>query len=134
MHATSPRRSESLQSPRTRLLPFGSVYLPHVWWAGNTPVILALHGTVAPLIDNTINKMRANELFRWLRNQGRRFLAKLQPGVNQGALGLNIALRMEDGRCGPIAAGRVRTRRQAARQTQCQRRGQHAAAKPGEGQ
>jgi hypothetical protein len=44
-----------------------------------------------PLIENTITEMRANDLFRWLRDFGPRFgwrqtstLTKLQQEVNMG--------------------------------------------------
>jgi len=51
--------------------------------------------------------MRANDIFRWLRDFGTDFgwrqtgtLTKLQDAANQGALGLIIARRKEDGRSG----------------------------------
>ncbi|MDL2410785.1 hypothetical protein PY650_35645 [Rhizobium calliandrae] len=82
-------------------------YLPRVWW---TPkAILALsHGTVVqPLIGDTIDEMRANDLFRWLRDFGPMFgwrqtgtLTKLQQSANQGGLGIIIARRKEEGRSG----------------------------------
>jgi hypothetical protein len=84
-------------------------YLPRVWW--NEPALIALsHGeTVAPLINNTLREMRANDLFRWLRDFGPDFgwrqtgtLSKLQQAANQGAVGLIVARRKEDGRSGHI--------------------------------
>jgi hypothetical protein len=85
------------------------VYLPRVWWSSNALVTLAQGGAVAPLIGNTIHELRANDLFRWLRDQGPRFgwrqtgsLSKLQQAANQGAIGLIIARRKEDGRSGHI--------------------------------
>jgi hypothetical protein len=85
------------------------VYLPRVWWSGNALVTLSQGDTVAPLIGDTINEVRANDLFRWLRDHGPRFgwrqtgtLTKLQQAANQGAIGLIIARRKEDGRSGHI--------------------------------
>ena len=55
--------------------------------------------------------MRANDLFRWLRDFGPRFgwrqtgtITKLQQEVNQGAIGLIVARRKEDGKSGHIVA------------------------------
>lgn len=87
------------------------VYLPRVWWT--TPAILSLAGgaQVAPLIGNTIGEMRANDLFRWLRDFGQGFgwrrsasLTELQQAANQGAVALIVARRKEDGRSGHIVA------------------------------
>lgn len=72
---------------------------------------LAQGKTVEPKIGATIDEMRANNLFRWLRDFGSRFgwrqtgtLSKLQVEVNQGAIGLIIARRKEDGRSGHMVA------------------------------
>ena len=53
--------------------------------------------------------MRANDLFRWLRDFGLRFgwrqtgtLTKLQQAANQGAIGLIVARRKEEGEPGHI--------------------------------
>ena len=87
------------------------VYLPRVWWT--TPAIVALSQgrSVEPLIGNTIVEMRANDLFRWLRDFGPMFgwrqtgtLTKLQQAANQGAVGLIVARRKQDGRSGHIVA------------------------------
>ena len=85
------------------------VYLPRVWWSQGAVEKLAQGQTVLPLLNNTIDEMRANDLFRWLRDFGMRFgwqrtgnLAKLQQDVNLGALGLIVARRREDGRSGHI--------------------------------
>lgn len=102
------------------------VYLPRVWWT--TPAILSLAGgtQVAPLIGNTITEMRANDLFRWLRDFGQGFgwrrsatVTELQQAANQGAVGLIVARRKEDGRSGHIVAvvpetGTERARRNVA--------------------
>ncbi|MDM0020083.1 hypothetical protein [Variovorax saccharolyticus] len=87
------------------------VYLPRVWWS--TPAIVSMAGgaQVAPLIGNTLVEMRANDLFRWLRDFGAGFgwrqtgtLTGLQQAANQGAVGLIVARRKEDGRSGHIVA------------------------------
>lgn len=102
------------------------VYLPRVWWT--TPAILSLAGgtQVAPLIGHTITEMRANDLFRWLRDFGQGFgwrrsatVTELQQAANQGAIGLIVARRKEDGRSGHIVAvvpetGTTSARRNAA--------------------
>jgi hypothetical protein len=83
------------------------VYLPRVWWTQRALLDLNTGKQVAPLIANTIVEMRANDLFRWLRDFGARFgwrqtgtLTKLQQNANQGGLGLIIARRKEEGRSG----------------------------------
>lgn len=85
------------------------VYLPRVWWSAQAQLKLAAGETVQPLIGNTIFEVRANDLFRWLRDFGSAFgwrqtgtLGKLQREVNQGAIGLVVARRKEDGRSGHI--------------------------------
>lgn len=86
-------------------------YLPRVWWSA--PALLALDRgqAVSPLIGDTLNEVRANDLFRWLRDHGPRFgwrrtgtLGKLQQAANQGAVALIVARRKEDGRSGHIVA------------------------------
>ncbi|OEC93562.1 hypothetical protein [Rhizobium sp. YK2] len=82
-------------------------YLPRVWWTPKALIALS-HGTaVTPLIGDTIDEMRANDLFRWLRDFGPMFgwrqtgtLTKLQQSANQGGLGIIIARRKEEGRSG----------------------------------
>jgi len=102
------------------------VYLPRVWWTQAAIRDLAQGKTVEPLIESTITEMRANDIFRWLRDFGKDFgwrqtgtLTKLQEGANQGALGLIIARRKEDGRSGHMVMvvpeiGDKRARRNAA--------------------
>lgn len=102
------------------------VYLPRVWWSAHALLKLAQGETVAPLIGNTIVELRANDLFRWLRDHGPAFgwrqtgsLSKLQQAANQGAIGLIIARRKEDGRSGHIVPvvpelGELRARRDAS--------------------
>lgn len=86
-------------------------YLPRVWWTPQAQLRIAGGELVAPLIGDTITEMRANDLFRWLRAFGAGFgwrqtgtPTKLQVEVNQGAVGLIVARRKEDGRSGHIVA------------------------------
>ena len=86
-------------------------YLPRVWWTQGAIEALARGKTVEPLYGDTIDEQRANDLFRWLRDFGLRFgwrrtgtLTKLQTEVNQGAVGLIVARRKEDGLSGHIVA------------------------------
>lgn len=87
------------------------VYLPRVWWTPGAIERLTRGETVEPLIENTITEMRANDLFRWLRDFGPRFgwrqtgtPTKLQQEATQGAIGLIVARRKEDGKSGHIVA------------------------------
>jgi hypothetical protein len=86
------------------------VYVPRVWWSGKAIAALARGETVVPLIGDTINEMRANALFGWLRDFGPDFgwrqtgtLTKLQTEVDQGAIGLIVAERKDGSRPGHIA-------------------------------
>ncbi len=86
------------------------VYLPRVWWSAAAIERLAQGQTVQPLLGNTIDEQRANDLFRWLRDFGLRFgwrqtgsLTKMQLEVNQGAIGVIVARRKNDGLSGHIA-------------------------------
>ncbi|HVQ38917.1 MAG TPA: hypothetical protein VMS31_15370, partial [Pyrinomonadaceae bacterium] len=85
------------------------VYLPRVWWSAAAIEKLAQGKSVQPLLGNTIDEQRANDLFRWLRDFGMRFgwrqtgtLTKLQLEVNQGAIGIIVARRKLEGRSGHI--------------------------------
>ncbi len=101
-------------------------YLPRVWWSSRALIALAQGQAVEPLIGDTIREMRANDLFRWLREFGPSFgwrqtgtLTALQQAANQGALGLIVARRKEDGRSGHIVmvapeTGAEHARRDAA--------------------
>ncbi|HEU4859490.1 MAG TPA: hypothetical protein VFT15_06630 [Chitinophagaceae bacterium] len=62
-----------------------------------------------PLLNATIEEIRSNGIFSWLRDFGERFgwrqtgnLTKLQNAANLGGIGLIIAKRVEDGRSGHI--------------------------------
>lgn len=85
------------------------VYLPRVWWSSRAVLAMARGEEVQPLIGDTINEVRANDLFRWLRDFGPKFgwrqtgtLTKLQLAANQGAIGLIVARRKNDGLSGHI--------------------------------
>jgi hypothetical protein len=104
-------------------------YLPRVWWKEGAIRDLAQGKTVQPLIGNTIREMLANDLFHWLREFGLGFgwrqtgtLSKLQEAANQGAIGLIVARRKQDGKPGhivmvvPETGGNV-ARRDAAGET-----------------
>ena len=87
------------------------VYLPRVWWTPGAIERLTRGETVQLLIGDTIAEMRANDLFRWLRDFGPRFgwrqtgtPTKLQQEASQGAIGLIVARRKEDGKSGHIVA------------------------------
>ena len=97
-------------------------YLPRVWWSSTALIALAQGQAVEPLIGDTIREMRANDLFRWLREFGPAFgwrqtgtLSALQQAANQGALGLIVARRKEDGRSGHIVVVAPETDAQPAR-------------------
>jgi hypothetical protein len=103
--ARVPRRTRG-----PRLLPSCRDYLPRVWWTPPAIEALALGETVEPKLGKTITEQRANALFGWLRDFGLRYgwrqtgtLTKLQMEVNQGAIGLIIARRVDDGRPGHLA-------------------------------
>jgi hypothetical protein len=85
------------------------VYLPRVWWTQRAIERLARNEIVHPLLNTTIEEIRANGIFSWLRDFGGRFgwrqtgnLTKLQNAANLGGIGLIIAKRVEDGRSGHI--------------------------------
>src|SRR5262249_38370334 len=85
------------------------VYLPRVWWTPAAIESLARGVAVEPRYGATIDEQRANDLFRWLRDFGLRFgwrqtstLTKLQLEANQGAIGLVIARRTNDGLPGHV--------------------------------
>jgi hypothetical protein len=86
-------------------------YLPRVWWTSTAIEALTKGEVVEPLLGKTIEERRANQLFRWLRDFGLRFgwrqtstLTKLQTEVNQGAMGLIVARRVDDEQSGHIVA------------------------------
>jgi hypothetical protein len=85
------------------------VYLPRVWWTGQALLKIGRGETVEPLIGNTIDEQRANDLFRWLKGFGPQFgwretaaLNELQDTANLGGVCLIIARRKEDGKSGHV--------------------------------
>jgi hypothetical protein len=98
------------------------VYLPRVWWNGPALQRLATGQAVKAIYGQTVDELRANDLFRWLRDFGQAFgwrqtgtLTKLQAEVNEGAVGLIVARRRIDGRSGHIVAVVPETDTQRAR-------------------
>lgn len=98
------------------------VYLPRVWWTPGAIEALASGREVQPRYGQTIDEQRANDLSRWLRDFGLRFgwrqtgtLSKLQLEVNQGAIGLIVARRREDGLSGHIVVVAPETNDHGAR-------------------
>lgn len=98
------------------------VYLPRVWWSQRALVDLAKGKAVQPSYGKTIDELRANDLFRWLRDFGPAFgwrqtstLTKLQTEVNQGAIGLIVARRVQEGKSGHIVVVVPETTSESAR-------------------
>ncbi len=97
-------------------------YLPRCWWSTPALLKLAAGQQVEANIGDTLREMRANDLFRWLRDFGPGFgwrqtgtLTKLQAQANQGAVGLIVARRKEDGRSGHIVMVVPETEEHSAR-------------------
>lgn len=85
------------------------IYLPRVWWTGAAIERIGAGQRVEPKLNVTIDEQRANDLFRWLRDFGIRFgwrragsTTELQTEANQGAIGIIVARRREDGKSGHI--------------------------------
>ena len=86
-------------------------YLPRVWWTQPALLKLAAGQTVVAKIGNTVDEVRANDIFRWLRDFGPNFgwsratsVTALQDHANLGGVSLIVARRKEDGRSGHIVA------------------------------
>lgn len=86
------------------------VYLPRVWWTSRALVDIARGLRVEPSLSSTLEEVRANGLFAWLRDFGAGFgwrqtgtLTKLQQHANQGGVALIVARRNEEGKPGHIA-------------------------------
>lgn len=87
------------------------VYLPRVWWTAPALVKLSHGQAVKPLYGDTITEMRANDLFRWLRDFGQNHgwrqavsADEVQLHANRGGVALIVARRKEDGRSGHMVA------------------------------
>jgi len=87
-----------------------NVYLPRVWWTHKALMAFASAKTPKPFYGDTIAEMRANDLFRWLRDFGEAHgwvraesATELQNNANRGAVCLIIARRKQDGRSGHVA-------------------------------
>lgn len=98
------------------------VYLPRVWWTPGAVARIAQGEPVPVRYGSTVAEMQVNDLFRWLRDFGAGFgwrqtgsLSKLQLNVNQGATGLLIARRRDDGRGGQLVVVVPETATQSAR-------------------
>ncbi|MEM6372680.1 MAG: hypothetical protein AAF727_07870 [Pseudomonadota bacterium] len=86
------------------------VYLPRVWWMEGALAAIAGGAPVQPLYGNTVQEMRANDLFRWLAAYGPGFgwqrvatATALQNHANLGAVCLIIARRKNDGASGHVS-------------------------------
>ena len=86
-------------------------YLPRVWWTQPALLKLAAGQAVTAKIGNTVDEVRANDIFRWLRDFGPDFgwsratsVTALQDHANLGGVSLIVARRKEDGRSGHIVA------------------------------
>jgi hypothetical protein len=86
-------------------------YLPRVWWTQPALLKIAAGQAAQAKIGNTVDEVRANGLFRWLRDFGQNFgwrsaasLTELQDHANLGGVALIVARRTQDGRSGHIVA------------------------------
>lgn len=87
------------------------VYLPRVWWSQKALMNIAAGKAVVAKIGGTVDEVRANDLFRWLRDFGPGFgwvratsVDQLQDHANMGGVCLIVARRKEDGKSGHIVA------------------------------
>lgn len=85
------------------------VYLPRVWWSAGAIAKLSAGIAVERRYGATLDELRANDLFRWLRDFGPQFgwrqtgtRTKLQLATNSGGIGVIVARRKEDGKSGHI--------------------------------
>ncbi len=84
-------------------------YIPRVWWTQSALLQIGTGEIVAPKYGATIEEVRANGLFRWLRDFGLKFgwrqtgsLTALQEHANQGGVALVVARRKMENRSGHI--------------------------------
>lgn len=87
------------------------VYLPRVWWTNKAIALIESGTTVSAKYADTISELTANLLFAWLKDFGEQFgwqrvdsATKLQTLVNQGAVGLIVAKRIQNEGPGHIVA------------------------------
>lgn len=97
-------------------------YLPRVWWTQPALLKIAAGQGLAAKIGNTVDELRANDLFRWLRDFGTSFgwtravtAGELQDHANMGGVALIVARRKQDGRSGHIVAVVPETAEETAR-------------------
>ncbi len=98
------------------------VYFPRVWWTDTALLEIAGGGQPEPRYGDTIREMRANDLFRWLRDHGAAHgwiratsATELQNSANLGCVSLIIARRKEEGRSGHVAMVVPETETQSAK-------------------
>lgn len=101
------------------------VYLPRVWWTPKAIAKLLQHEPVEPKYEDTIDEVRANDIFRWFSSWFERFdwrrvtdLNALQDAANEGGIGIIVARRKVDGRSGHIVAVVPETIQEARRDSQ----------------
>ncbi|WP_117194147.1 SH3 domain-containing protein [Rhizobium terrae] len=87
------------------------VYLPRTWWNQSALLKIAAGQQLQAKLGNTVDEVRANDLFRWLRDFGTAFgwrraasPTELQDHANMGGVSLIVARRKQDGRSGHIVA------------------------------
>lgn len=86
-------------------------YLPRVWWSQPALLQIARGQMPQPRLGSSVDEVRANDIFRWLRDFGDRFgwrraatVTELQDHANLGGVSLIVARRRQDGRSGHIVA------------------------------
>jgi hypothetical protein len=87
------------------------VYMPRVWWTQPALLKIGQGQKLDEKLGNTVDEVRANNLFRWVRDFGASFgwrraasLTELQDHANMGGVSIIVARRKEDGRSGHIVA------------------------------
>lgn len=87
------------------------VYLPRCWWTQSAIAKLAAGQKVQPKYEATIEEVRANGLYRWLRDFGTQFgwiratsTNELQDHANLGGVSIIVARNKNDGSSGHIVA------------------------------
>jgi hypothetical protein len=87
------------------------IYVPRTWWSQPALLKLAAGDKLEAKLGTTVDEMRANNLFRWLRDFGPVYgwrraatLSELQAHANLGGVALIVARRKQDGKSGHIVA------------------------------